>query len=116
MPPQVNEPLLSAPPPLDVAAKAKTDDPKKKQRILVDKPALSEAPVPWHSQVLLIGALSFFVYIFPSMESLDEVATVETFTKVLFPAYMSVEFVTGMRLLFASIIFFDCLYAVLWAE
>jgi hypothetical protein len=77
---------------------------------------LSSAPAPWHSHVAVAGMLGYFVSIFPTMESLDEDATVETFTKVLFPQYMSLELITGIRFLFAFIIVFDCIYAILWGK
>lgn len=76
----------------------------------------SEAPVPWHTQVTIGGMLSFFVYTFPSLDSIDEVARVETFSKIIFPEYMSLEFVTFVRLLFSFIIFYDCVYTVLWGQ
>lgn len=74
------------------------------------------SPVPWHTQVTIGGMLSFFVYTFPSLDSIDEVARVETFSNIIFPEFMSLEFVTFVRLLFSFIIFYDCVYTVLWGQ
>ncbi|EEC44052.1 predicted protein [Phaeodactylum tricornutum CCAP 1055/1] len=48
-------------------------------------PVLTAAPPPWHS-VALVGVLSaFFVQTIPSLDELDRVATVQRFTRILFP-------------------------------
>ena len=86
--------------------------------ITTKKKPLKSAPVPWHSPVTLVIFLAGFVYVFPSLESLDqEVAHYETFTDVLFPnSHVSTTTVAIIRLLFACIIIADCLYAIFYGE
>jgi hypothetical protein len=65
---------------------------------------LTSAPPPLHS-VFAIGILSaVFVNYLPSVESLDEAAKVETFTRVIFPDYMNVYSLAYLRLLIAATI------------
>jgi hypothetical protein len=62
---------------------------------------LTSAPPPFHT-VLALGLLSVvFACYCPSMERLDEVATVETFTRVLFPQIMNVHSLAYIRLIMA---------------
>eukprot|EP00980_Cylindrotheca_fusiformis_P001224 scaffold331_cov117-Cylindrotheca_fusiformis.AAC.2 len=61
------------------------------------------APPPIHS-VLLVAAVSFFsIWKFPSWQSIDNVATIKTFTTPVLPA-MSVAYMGLVRLLFATFI------------
>jgi hypothetical protein len=65
---------------------------------------LTSAPPPLHS-VLTIGVLSaVFVNYLPSAESLDEAATIETFTRVIFSNVMNVYSLAYIRLLIAATI------------
>jgi len=51
----------------------------------VDKPALTSAPPPWHTQLIVALLLVYFLIHTPAaIKSMDEIATVETFSKTLF--------------------------------
>eukprot|EP00797_Seminavis_robusta_P000857 Sro1052_g235790.1 n/a (414) ;mRNA; r:7609-8850 len=52
----------------------------------VDGPATPH-PVPWHTQVLIGVLTAFFVAHLPTLESLDQVATVETFIHANFESF-----------------------------
>lgn len=54
--------------------------------------------------------MAFFLHRFPSLDSIDDVATVDTFTTCL---YLNLWTVAFIRLSFAAIIWSDCIYAVL---
>lgn len=59
---------------------------------------------------LLIGIIaSILVYASPSLQSIDETATAETFSKVVFPEYLSVRSVAWIRLSFATFVLIDWL-------
>lgn len=77
---------------------------------------LEKAPVPLHSQVLVALMLASFLYLFPRTESIDEVATVETFTNVLFPEYTNLHTIIGFRLLFSYLILYDCVYTIFFGS
>ena len=62
-----------------------------------DKEFASGFP-PWHAVVTVVSLLIGFVVLFPSIESIDEVATTETFTKVVFPELISIETLIYTRL------------------
>jgi len=62
---------------------------------------LTSAPPPIHSVAVLGIFLALFVYYLPTLDSIDEVATVETFTRVLFPHYMTLKTVGFIRLAIA---------------
>lgn len=79
-------------------------------------PVLDKAPPPLHAQALVAGFVAFFVYTFPSLESVDEIATQDTFSKVLYPEYMTVATVAYARLFFGAITLMDCLQAILYGE
>jgi hypothetical protein len=73
--------------------------------------ALHDAPPPLHSYVLIGSLLAFFVRRFPSLDSIDEAATVDTFTTCL---YLNLWTLVVTRLSFAALILTDCTYAVLF--
>ena len=77
---------------------------------------LSSAWPPLHTQILVGMFAAFFVARFPSLESIDEVATVETFTRVLFPEYLSVRSLAYIRLALAMVPFSTTLYQILFHE
>lgn len=57
------------------------------------------APPPWHSVLLVVVFLAIFVKLLPSFESLDQqAATVETFTKRLFPNHVSLKALVVLRI------------------
>ena len=80
------------------------------------KEVLSSAWPPFHTQILIGIFIACFVSTFPSLESIDEVATVETFTRVLFPEYLSVQSLAYIRLALAMVPFFTTIYPILFAE
>ena len=69
-----------------------------------DKDFVTSGYPPAHSMLALFTFLVFFAYHFPTIESIDEVATVGTFTNILFPDLVSLEGVIIIRLFLASII------------
>lgn len=68
------------------------------------KPLLKDAPPPWHSVALLGVFVACFASIFPSLESIDEVATIETFTHRIFPDLISLRTLGFIRLAIALLI------------
>ena len=67
---------------------------------------LKSAPPPLHAVAVLGFFLSAFAYHLPSLDSVDEVATAETFTKILFPEYVtSVRMLGWIRIAIAASIF-----------
>ena len=68
-------------------------------------PVLTSAPPPWHAVVLLMSMVSLFVSLLPSLESLDQRATMQTFSNIIFPNYLSLQHVAYIRLSMATIIF-----------
>lgn len=77
---------------------------------------LSSAWPPTHSQLLVASLAAVFLWTFPSLESIDEVATVETFTHVLFPEYLSVQSLAYIRLALAMVPFSTTIYQILFHE
>ena len=69
-----------------------------------DKPVLSSAPPPAHSIALMTLFLGVFCYSFPSWENVDQAATVETFTNIVFPDLMSLQQLAYIRLTIAALI------------
>mmetsp|Transcript_2380 Transcript_2380/g.6671 ORF Transcript_2380/g.6671 Transcript_2380/m.6671 type:complete len:324 (-) Transcript_2380:2293-3264(-) len=69
------------------------------------KKPLTIAPPPWHSIVVFVCMTALFLYWMPSLETLDEVARVETFTHRLFPDLLSLKHLGYLRLVFAGIFF-----------
>uniref|UniRef100_A0A7S2YHD4 Uncharacterized protein n=1 Tax=Entomoneis paludosa TaxID=265537 RepID=A0A7S2YHD4_9STRA len=63
-----------------------------------EKKVLTSAPPPWHSVLLMVTFGAVFIYLMPSLEKLDEAATVETFTRVLFPEYLDLYTMAYIRL------------------
>jgi hypothetical protein len=63
---------------------------------------LTCAPPKLHSVVIIVGFLAYFLYRLPSLESLDEVATIEAFTNRIFPKLISLQTLVYIRLLFAT--------------
>jgi hypothetical protein len=69
-----------------------------------DRPVLLSAPPPWHAVALVVTCIGVFVYRLPSWTSIDEAATVETFTRRLFPELISIQQLALVRILFAALI------------
>ena len=66
---------------------------------------LKSAPPPLHSVALLISFTVIFVALLPSLESLDQYATVDVFTHRVFPDRLSLTGLAYIRLIFALFIF-----------
>jgi hypothetical protein len=79
-------------------------------------PVVPSAPPPLHTLALVGLLLSTSIYYFPSIESIDAIATPATFANVIFPEFLSVHQVGYIRLTFALIIALDCLYAFFYGE
>jgi hypothetical protein len=78
-----------------------------------DRPALSAAPPPMHAVALMTVFFAVFGYMFPSWEIIDEAATVETFTKRVFPDLISIQQLACIRLAIAAAIWavsFQCVF------
>lgn len=69
-----------------------------------DLPVLKSAPPPLDSALLLAAFAAVFLYTFPSWENVDQAATVETFTRRVFPQIMSLQALANIRLLIAALI------------
>jgi hypothetical protein len=69
-----------------------------------EKIILTSAPPPLHSIAVVFIMTIVFVGLFPSMESVDRVATVETFTRRVFPDLITVEQMAYIRLAIAGVI------------
>lgn len=70
---------------------------------------------PIHTQLLVGGAMCYFVTNFSAQwDSMD--ASVEDFTRVLFPEYMSVSGLCFIRFSFSAIILADCIDTALNGE
>jgi hypothetical protein len=73
---------------------------------------LASAPPPCHSVLTWIFFVALFSYLVPSLDKLDEVANVETFTHRVFPEWISVDQLGIIRLSFAAIIWLTTLYGI----
>ena len=68
-------------------------------------PKLKSALPPKHA-AFAIGALAALCQLFlPTLEEIDEVATVETFTHSIFPNLLTPTAIGWIRIVFAGIIF-----------
>ena len=65
------------------------------------KKALTSAPPPWHSVLLIVVMGGFFVATLPSLDTLDEAATMETFTQIVFPEYLTLWSLAWIRMAIA---------------
>ena len=81
-----------------------------------EKAVLQSAPAPLHTHIILGCFLAVFVYTFPSLESIDEVATVEILTRRVFPELLSLEGLVLVRLFFAAIPYTTIVYGMLYSE
>lgn len=62
--------------------------------------------LPWHTSVLLTVVFIFFVSWIPAFwQGLDEVASIKTFTRSVFPDLISSEVIAVCRIIFSSVIF-----------
>jgi hypothetical protein len=69
---------------------------------------LESAPPPWHSVSILGLLTASFVHLLPSLESIDEAATIETFTRRIFP--ISLRALGFIRLAIALVIWSTSFY------
>lgn len=72
-------------------------------------------PIPWHTQVLVAALTAFFVARLPSLESLDEIANIDTFTHTVFEG-IPLTAVIGVRLSFACIMLGNALSVFLYGD
>jgi hypothetical protein len=68
-----------------ISTSQKSSPSKNNNRAANIMPVLTSAPPPWHSVVSLALATAVCIKYLPSAESLDEVATIETFPNIIFP-------------------------------
>jgi len=80
---------------------AKSRSPSKSRKKAKFK-ALASAPPPWHSVALLGLFTAIFAYYLPSLDTIDDVATVDTFTKRSFPDLVSIGLLGTIRALIAG--------------
>lgn len=85
---------------------------KNKEMVSETKPLLKDAPPPWHAVALLGIFIACFASIFPSLESIDEVATIETFTHRIFPDLLSLRTLGFIRLAMALVIWETSYYII----
>ena len=83
-------------------------EPKKRQQLV-----LSSAPPPWHSVLVLLTVISISLYLFPTFQSLDETATLETFTSRVFPELLTLRQLAYIRLAFAATIWIASIQGIL---
>jgi hypothetical protein len=79
-----------------------------------NKKVLKSAPPPWHAVALVVGLFAIFLRGLPSLESLDEIATLETIQHVNFRTIFSLKQVGCIRILSGSIMSMDSTYAFLF--
>jgi hypothetical protein len=88
-------------------------DPNNKAKTMC---AMNSAPPPVHSVVALAIATAVCIKNLPSAESLDEVATMETFTNVVFPDLLGVYSLAFIRLAIAISIWFTILELAIFSN
>lgn len=70
-------------------------------------PLLKSVPPPWHSIAFVGGISAASIHFLPTLESLDKDATIETFTRSIFPDVLDLKAVGYIRLLFAISVWFQ---------
>lgn len=73
---------------------------------------LASGVPPWHAIAFIVATFNVCFLKFPSLEALDEVATIETFTKRSFPSLLSVQALAFTRLFIALTIWLTTFYMV----
>jgi hypothetical protein len=71
----------------------------------ISKDVSKAAPPPGHSLALMVVFVSVFLASLPSLEDIDRIATVETFTDRAFPNVVSVKLLAWIRIGYAALIF-----------
>ena len=79
-----------------------------------NKPVLTSAPPPWHTTALIAGILAVLLRSLPSASSIDEIATEDTFSHVVFPEWLTLQQVAAIRLSFAAVMIGVSLYDLLY--
>ena len=74
---------------------------------------LASAPPQWHSVLLVVIMVSYFLHRIPTLASLDKDATLATFTHRVFSQSMSIRTLAWIRLGIAASIFLTSLYVAL---
>ena len=75
-----------------------------------DKPVLTTVSPPWHSMAVVGTLLALSISNMPTLDSIDKIATVDTFTKRLFPGLVTLRTLGVIRLLIAISIWITLLY------
>lgn len=91
--------------------KSASDKPEEHMTSTAQVP-LKDAPPPWHSVALLVAFLAFCVATLPTLWSLDEAATLKTFTSRVFPQYISLKQLAYIRLFVALTIWWTSFHTV----
>jgi hypothetical protein len=82
------------------------------------KVPLESAPPPWHTVSLVVGLLALLLPWAASgcWSTIDEIATPQTYTRILFPNIFSLTQVGIIRLALGCTMLGDAAYAVLWGK
>jgi hypothetical protein len=78
------------------------------------KPLLKDAPPSWHSVALLTLFVAMFARRLPSLQGIDEAATIATFTNRVFPDFMSIQTLGMIRVAMAIVIWATSIYTILF--
>jgi hypothetical protein len=73
-------------------------------------PILERAPPPWHAVLLIAIMSACSIWSLPSLEKLDEIATIETFTTRLFPSLLSIRQLALIRAGIAAVVWGTTVY------
>ncbi|GKY94289.1 hypothetical protein MPSEU_000394700 [Mayamaea pseudoterrestris] len=80
---------------------------------------LTAAPPPWHSILILCSMITLFLWRLPSIQSIDQDATIATFTNIIFPSFLSLRQLAYIRLAIAASIWALSIQTILgpgWAQ
>lgn len=72
----------------------------------------TSAPPTWVAVATVITMLAVFIPNFPTLEQIDEIATVETFTARVFPEYLSIEDLAYARFAAMGLVLGVTIYSV----
>jgi hypothetical protein len=96
---------ITAPDAMPTSTSSNSDSSKSTADSSSNKDVLKAAPPPGHSLALMVVFVSIFLANLPSLEDIDRIATVETFTDRAFPNVVSVEMLAWIRIGYAALIF-----------
>ena len=85
--------------------------------IMQKKVILQSVPIPpWHTLGVVAGIMAVSIRYLPTVEDLDEIATIGTLTGRVFPKYVSLPAVAYIRAIFAIIIWSSCYYSIFYGN